>query len=301
MHRKVMKSQRGAVVSFAVLFTLAMLGAVLGGAGPHDVMAAGAVTSPARLVGPLGFGSPDQPYGVRRPVTDADRAAIRSYRSGRRQASFTTSFTDPVAFGKDWVSDEDDKVDLLSCRRTANAVSSAAGLRLETRDATDCWNKWSTAHIASKAKYSYGYFETSLKIADIDGMNNAFWVTTDDNYEIDPDEIHYPNLDHIALHFWPPKGSAEKHSSMGYNARLSQNLSAGFHDYGFLWTPTDLIFAVDGEAIAAISTNGMIKGPITLRYSTALANWAGKVPDHPEGHDMLVRSLQFIPYDPARK
>lgn len=178
-------------------------------------------------------------------------------------------------------------------------MPSATGLRLETRLATDCRNKWSTAHIASRVKYSYGYFETSLKIADIDGMNNAFWVTSDDNYEIDPDEIHYPDLDHIAVHFWPPRESGGKPSSMGYNVKLSQNLSAAFHDYGFLWTPTDLVFAVDGEPVAAISTRGMIKGPLTIRYSTALADWAGKVPDHPEGHAMHVRSFRIIPYDPT--
>jgi len=255
----------------------------------------------ATLAGPLTFGSPDQPYGVRRPVTEADRTAISNYRSGRRQPVFATNFGDTADFQKDWVAVEDDKPDLLSCRRAANALPSTAGLKLATRVASDCRDKWSTAHIASTAKYSYGYFETSIKIADIDGMNNAFWVTSDDNYEVDPDEIHYPNLDHIAVHHWPPKGAGEKPSSMGYNAKLSQNLSAGFHDYGLLWTPTDLIFAVDGEPIAAIRTGGAIKGPLTLRYSTALAEWAGKVPAHPEGHDMMVRSLRVIPLDPAQK
>ena len=295
-----MELHRSAAVVGIVLFALVLLGAALGVPDRH-ALGAESTAVRATLVGPLTFGSPNQPYGVRRAVTDADRAAIQSYRSAGRRPLFSTTFADPAQFQKDWVSDEDDKSDLLSCRRAANAVPSPSGLRLETRMASDCRNKWSTAHIASNAKYSYGYFETSLKIVDIDGMNNAFWVTSDDNYEIDPDEIHFPNLDHIALHFWPPKGSSQKPSSMGYNAKLSQNLSAGFHDYGFLWTPTDLIFVVDGKPIAAISTNGMIKGPITLRYSTALANWAGKVPEHPEGHDMVVRSLRVVPYDATQK
>jgi beta-glucanase (GH16 family) len=135
-----------------------------------------------------------------------------------------------------------------------------------------------------------------LKIADISGMNNAFWVTSDDHFEVDPDEIHFPASDHIAVHYNPVKGSPFPHASMGYNAKLDRNLSAGFHDYGFLWTPTDLVFAVDGEAIAAISTAGIIKGPLTLRYSTALADFAGRIPDHPEGHDMYVRSLRVFRY-----
>lgn len=72
-----MKSHRAAAVSGVVVFVIVVLGAMLAGSGRHDVMAAEAVASPARLVGPLGFGSPDQPYRVRRPVTDADRAAGR--------------------------------------------------------------------------------------------------------------------------------------------------------------------------------------------------------------------------------
>jgi len=83
--------------------------------------------------------------------------------------------------------------------------------------ATDCHNqdnKWTTAYIASKSKYSSGYFETSLKIADIPGVNNAFWVTTDDNYEIDPSEIHYPNMDGVGVHYWPPPHSGGKATAM---------------------------------------------------------------------------------------
>jgi len=57
---------------------------------------------PARLAGPLTFGSPDQPYGVRRAVTDADRAAIHSYRSGNRRPIYSTTFTGLAEFQKNW-------------------------------------------------------------------------------------------------------------------------------------------------------------------------------------------------------
>jgi hypothetical protein len=44
-----------------------------------------------------------------------------------------------------------------------------------------------------------------------------------------------------------------------------------------------------------VVTHGYAKGPATVRLSTALADWAGgKVPDHPEGHLMMVQSLRIF-------
>jgi hypothetical protein len=43
--------------------------------------------SKATLSGPVTWGSPDQPYGKRRSVTAADRAAIQSYRTGHERLS----------------------------------------------------------------------------------------------------------------------------------------------------------------------------------------------------------------------
>jgi len=37
--------------------------------------------------------------------------------------------------------------------------------------------------ILVKAKYSYGFFEATMKIADVKGMNNAFWMTTEDHLD----------------------------------------------------------------------------------------------------------------------
>jgi beta-glucanase (GH16 family) len=74
-------------------------------------------------------------------------------------------------------------------------VVSGAGLRLKTEVATGCHHKWSTGYINSKAKYSYGFFEAAMKIADIKGMNNAFRMTTEDHletgdhFEIDVSEV----------------------------------------------------------------------------------------------------------------
>jgi hypothetical protein len=249
----------------------------------------------AQLAEPVKWGSPDQPYGRRRSVTDADRAAIKAYRSGNKKPVLSTMFSTPSELQEAWdiVQDDNRSGDFLSCRRAGNVEPTSAGLRLKTMVATDCTNRWSTGYIASKEKYSYGFFEARIKIADVAGMNNAFWLTTDDNYEVDIAEMRYPNYIHIGLQYWPPKGSQEKHTGVGWGAKFVENFSEGFHDIGMLWTPTDMVFEVDGEPVAAAALHGSVKGPVQVRLSTALLGSAGKVPEHPEGHDMVVKSIRI--------
>ena len=258
----------------------------------------------ARLAGPVTWGSPDQPYGKRRAVTAADRAAIQAYRSGRKTPVFSTNFGDPAELQADWnlVSDDIQWGGYLSCRRPGNVEASGAGLRLKTGLATDCHDKWSTGYIISKAKYGYGFFEATLKIADVKGMNNAFWMTTDDNaqsgdhFEIDISEVQYPGYDHIGLQQYPAKGNKSiQHTGMGWGASFVDDLSSGFHDYGVLWTPAEMIFEIDGEPVAAVVTNGAVKGPTDIAFSSALI-YAG-VPAHPEGHDMMVQSVRVFAYE----
>jgi len=257
--------------------------------------------SPSKLAEPVRWGSPDQAYGKRRPVTTADRAAIQSYRSGGKTPIFSTNFSAPANLRADWNLGSDDNQwgDYKSCRRPGNVEVSSVGLRLKTMIATDCHHKWSTGYINSTAKYSYGFFEATMKIADIKGMNNAFWMTTDDHaetgdhFEIDVSEVQYPNYDHIGLQQYPAKGNKNlKHTGMGWGAKFVEDLSSGFHDYGVLWTPKELIFEIDGEPVAAVVNNSAVHGPTDIAFSSALI-YAG-VPEHPEGHDMVVKTLRIF-------
>lgn len=256
---------------------------------------------PARLSGPVTWGSPDQPYGKRRPVTAADRVAIQGYRSGSKPAVFSTDFTNPADLQANWnlVSDDVQWGDYKSCRRPANVEASSIGLRLKTLIATDCHHKWSTGYINSKAKYTYGFFEATMKIANIKGMNNAFWMTTEDHvatgdhFEIDVSEVQYPRYDHIGLQQYPAKGNKTlKHTGMGWGAKFVDDLSSDFHDYGVLWTPTEMIFEIDGNPVAAVITNKAVNGPTDVAFSSALI-YAG-IPEHPEGHDVVVKSLRIL-------
>lgn len=253
------------------------------------------VSRAATLAGPVTWGSPDQPWGARRAVMAEDRAAIAAYRSGGKLPILSTDFTRSADLAAQWSPVSDDSASLKSCRRPASVDPSPAGLQLKILLAKDCRTaRWSTGYIASKAKYGYGFYEARIKIADIKGLDNAFWLTTDDDFEIDVTETYYPSYMHLGLQYWP-KSKAEKHAGVGWGANFAENLSQGFHDIGLLWTSTGMVYEVDGQPIAAVVTHGAVKGPATVRLSTALADWAGgKVPDHPEGHLMTVQSLRIF-------
>jgi beta-glucanase (GH16 family) len=223
--------------------------------------------------GPPTWSNPDQPpWGVRRPVTGADRASIAGYRSGRKRPIFSTNFIDPQELHKDWDLESEDKSNLKSCRRPQNVVTTSGGLELQTLNATDCTNKWSTGHLASKARYRFGFFEASMKAGDISGLNNAFWLTTDTTFEMDIPEIHYPNVIHMALVNWGTHPTA----TVGFNRSFRENLSQSFHDYGALWTPTDLIFEVDGEPMAAITTTERLRAAPTSGFRQQSWNTPGR-------------------------
>jgi beta-glucanase (GH16 family) len=235
---------------------------------------------------------------LRRPVNAADRARIAAYRSGGKRPVIATRFTDPSQLQAKWSLQSDDNPGLRSCRRPASVAATTGGLILRTLAAADCRVRWSTGFMISRTKQRFGFFEAAMKIADISGMNNAFWLVTDDGFEIDIAEVHYPNDIRLTLHNnnnWDTEKNDRNHA-VGFDSRFRDDFSSAFHDYGVLWTATEIIFEIDGEPTAAITTNGAITGAADIRFSTALADWAGKVPDHPEGHGMTIKSLRV--FDP---
>jgi beta-glucanase (GH16 family) len=243
--------------------------------------------------GPATWGTPDQPWGTRRPVTSADRKLIATYRSGHKPLTFSTDFRDQAQFNSEWQPQSDEKAGMKSCRRPENVQLSGQGLRLRTLAARDCQTEWSTGAITSTFRQKYGFFEARLKIADIGGMNNAFWLTTTDDYEIDVTEVRYPNYDHMNLCNWD---KSVKSHCVGLGVKFVDNLSDDFHDYGVLWTPNELIFEVDGDPVGVIMTSGVIGGTANIRFSSALGDSFGKIPADPVGHDMVVPSLRVYAY-----
>ena len=248
------------------------------------------VNKPVSLKGPLTWGSPDQPFARRRVVTAADKAAIAVYRSGNVPAAFSADFGSASELASDWVIKSDDVSTLQSCRTPISVTLNGNGLILRTLPVTGHKVAWSTGSIWSNFRQRYGYFECRMKAASGSGLNNAFWLTTEDSFEIDITEVKYPNYSHMTLHHWKPV-----HEAVGDGQYFTDNLSYSYHDYAVLWTPKSLIFSVDGEPVAAMDISDSIKGTADIRLSTALADFAGKVPANPVGLNMAVKYVHVYP------
>jgi beta-glucanase (GH16 family) len=252
--------------------------------------------------GPPTWGSPDRVWGVRRKPTSADRDRIAAFRKGKTKPVYSTNFTDPEDLKSNWILQSDDNPQLKSCRRPENISVHTGVLKIRTEVATNCKNRWSTGSMWTNFRQKFGFFEARMKTTDVTGINNAFWMVTDDGFEIDIAEVHYPGTVRTTLHnhndFRQIAGDNNwtkgKSDSIGFNNQFKDNFSAAFHSYGVLWTPNEIIYEVDGEPINIIVTKGAIKGAADIRFSTAVMEYAGKIPVHPENHDMTVNSLRVI-------
>lgn len=223
-------------------------------------------------------------------ITAKDEFLISKYRSIASENSFSTK--NEKYFHRDWSVISDDSKTIFSCRRSESVVLTDMSIVLDTLKYSGCLNGsfWSTGYIASKKKYNYGFFEARIKIADIQGLNNAFWLLTADGYEIDIAEIHYPNNLHITLHKW----DAGTDHAYGRNLYFKEDFSKSFHDFGLLWLPNRMIFEVDGKPVVAFDISEKILGSAEIRFSTALTPFAGKISSNSEGRKMEVSSIKVI-------
>jgi beta-glucanase (GH16 family) len=247
------------------------------------------------------WGSPDRVWGARREVTEADKQRVMWYHHGHAKLVFETSFQDPKELASDWSLQTDDNRRLKSCRLPENVSVKTGVLKLRTTVTTKCKAKYATGSLISNFKQKYGFIEASIKPANVTGINNAFWMCTEDGFEIDIAEVHYPATVRTTLHnhndYEPVAGDNNwtrgKSDSVGFNNTFKDNFSESYHSYGVLWTPTEIFYEVDGKPINILVTNRAIKGAADIRFSTAVMEYAGKIPVHPENHDMTVNSLRI--------
>ena len=244
------------------------------------------------------------PKMAKRNPTGAEIARVQKLHQHPPSILFQDDFRDPGSFANNWSIFTDDRADLQACRTAASLTVSSAGLKIDTIAVEHHRARWSTGEIISKASFQYGLYEAYLKITPAAGVDNAFWLTsegdlrdgTGDSFEIDIAETSYPDLVRSTLHRHNLHGGGDRYET-GYVYRAHGNLASGLHDYGVLWTPETLVFCLDGQAFQTVETQGTINVPANLRLSTALASFAGQMPDDPVGLAMLVSHVRVVGLD----
>jgi beta-glucanase (GH16 family) len=163
----------------------------------------------------------------------------------------------------------------------------------------------------------YGYWESSIKWGDTNGMWSAFWMQSPtmganlndpvvsgseiDNAEhrfVDGSNNNIANQVQVNIH-WNGYGSSGGSSGSG---NVGGGLGSGFHTYGILWTANSYSFSIDGSQVY----NG---GSSPVSHSTEWAilssevddtstTWAGFIPA--AGYGPLASSTTKLTVDYVR-
>ena len=182
---------------------------------------------------------------------------------------------------------------IMSSRWRENFTTENGVGRLLTKKESRGKADWTSCHMWTKQKFFYGYYEASFRYAGAPGLNNAFWIMpwnpkkTEGGHEIDINEGHYPNEVNTNIHEWYPK----HHGHGKHFVREGEDLSKGFHRYGFLWTEKDLVWYYDDKEIRR-EPNSWCHIPGLVRLSTAVMKWAGPITDALDGASMDVQYVR---------
>ncbi len=178
---------------------------------------------------------------------------------------------------------------ILSSRWPENILVSGGLLRFLTRKERRGNARWTTGSIWTKTfRQQYGYFEARMRVNGASGLNNAFWLMSENKpgepgrFEIDIVEAHSPNRLHLTMHDW----SAE-HWAKSKVAMVSEDLSRNFHVYALEWNEREIVWFFDGIEVFRIP-NAVCHGPSPIRLSTAVGRFAGRISDALDGTSMDV-------------
>ncbi|ETX27233.1 family 16 glycosylhydrolase [Roseivivax isoporae] len=144
---------------------------------------------------------------------------------------------------------------------------------LQDEVATD----WVSGSLVTHGTFSqlYGYFEVRARIPEGQGFWPAFWLTRDD--------FHWPpEIDILeALGDQSTRYRAAVHSEIwGTKVTAAEqwivpDTAADFHDYGVLWTPSELVFSFDGREMFRVPTPPDMHEPMALTLNLAVGGWTG--------------------------
>ncbi|PWU18782.1 MAG: hypothetical protein C5B50_08265 [Verrucomicrobia bacterium] len=175
-----------------------------------------------------------------------------------------------------------------------------------------------TAMLATEHHFRprYGYFESSIKWGDTNGMWSAFWLRSptmgtwlDDSFvsgaELDVCEHRYvgiyatniANIISCNIH-WNGYGSAEQGSG---SPNVGTGLATGFHSYGLLWALNDYSFSVDGSEVwNGASTTPNFGSDVYVLLSSEVddtsTQWAGYIPPGGYGSQATSSVKMIVDY-----
>jgi hypothetical protein len=116
---------------------------------------------------------------------------------------------------------------------------------------------------------AYGYFEMRAQLVKGDGFQDAFWLLPNSGPwppEIDIEEHPGSNLHEVDYtNHGDSNGTGA--TSEFYDDYNAPDVSAGFHTYGLMWTPTTLTWYFDGQQMYSCATSSTEQQPFNVILS----------------------------------
>lgn len=131
--------------------------------------------------------------------------------------------------------------------------------------------------------FTHGYIETRAKVPSGRGLWPAFWLLTskyvEDVPEIDVMEYigQFPNEVNHTLHYFDVENNWSLISSPTFKT-TGPDYSEDFHTYGLMWTPTEIIWYVDGVETKRITDEEFLIAKQSMYIISNLAvggSWPG--------------------------
>jgi len=204
----------------------------------------------------------------------------------RWRLTFSDEFAASPLDKKKWEVAAQPYTHILSSRWPENVELRDGVCRLLTKKEKRGGQDWTTGHMWSRTfRQKYGYFEARYRYGSAPGLNNAFWLMSDNsNLEIDINEGHYPSLVNMNVHERKGKIRLLNDPLKWFT---SDDLSNGYHVYGLEWNQDELIWYVDG-ILRRVRENDRFHTEMKVLFSTAVIRWAGKITDALDGTHMDV-------------
>jgi len=126
---------------------------------------------------------------------------------------------------------------------------------------------------------TYGYFEMRAELPTNAGSWPAFWLLPEDGSwppELDAMEARGQDLN--TLYMTAHSNATGVHTKVSSTVNVMD--TGGFHTYGVLWTPTQLVWTYDGVEVAQAATPSDMNKPMYMLVDLAVGGLAGAPPDH---------------------
>ncbi|MBU0731478.1 family 16 glycosylhydrolase [Patescibacteria group bacterium] len=127
-----------------------------------------------------------------------------------------------------------------------NAIIDDGILRLKLTGEPQASRDYSGAEYRSRENYSFGRYETRMKVAKGDGIITAFFTYEDDQNGLNEIDVEFRGNNTNEIHFNNWTSIKDENSEI---IKLNFDASEAFHDYIIEWQPGHIKWYVDGEML----------------------------------------------------